>query len=131
MQTRFIGITMKPLVNKLILVIFLIMSFISCSHIAHIAYNEDYISSQDSDGEYSEANPAPRKREYKKIYCTSEDKKKGIKATIDYLHVACGLSRIQPIDNRTLEIKRIVLGVERLSFSNLLLGHHLLILKIW
>ena len=45
------------------------------------------------------------------------------------MHVACGLSKIQPIDNRTLEIKRIVLGVEKLTVGDMLLGHHLLILK--
>ena len=84
------------------------ISFVSCTHIAHIV-NKDHIPSQDSDEkyleEYSEANSTPRKREYKKIYCTSEDEKKGVKTTIDYLHVACGLSKIQPIDNRTFEIK--------------------------
>ena len=131
MQTRSINITMKHLANRLILFTFITISFVSCSYIAHIV-NKDHIPSQDSDEdvyfeEYSEMNPP--QREYKKIYCTSEDKKKGIKTTIDYLHVACGLSKIQPIDNKTLEIKRIVLGVERLRFSNLLLGHHLLILK--
>ncbi len=128
MQTKFIDITMKHLASKLTVVIFMTISFVSCSHIAHVV-NKDHIPSQGSDEEYSEASPSQRKREYKKIYCTSEDEKKGIKTTIDYFHVACGLSKIQPIDNRTLEIKRIVLGVEKLTVGDMLLGHHLLILK--
>ena len=130
MQTKFIDITMKHLTNNLILFIFITISFVSCSHIAHIAYNGDYSSPQDSDEEYYEASPSQRKKEYKKIYCTSEDKKKGIKTTIDYLHVACGLSKIQPINNRTLEIKTFFFGVEHFpDGSRLPIGHHLLILK--
>ena len=54
---------------------------------------------------------------------------KTTKVTIDSLNVPCGLSKIQPIENRTLEIKCIFLGVERLPSSDILLGHHLLILK--
>ena len=133
MQTKFINITMKHLASKLTVVIFMSISFVSCSHIAHIV-NKDHIPSQDSDEEYfekySEINPTPRKREYKKIYCTSEDEEKGIKTTIDYLHVACGLSKIQPINNRTLEIKTFFFGVEHFpDGSRLPIGHHLLILK--
>ncbi len=130
MQKKFIDIIMKHLSSKFILVIFVTISFISCSHITHIAYNEDYISSQDSNEEYSEMNPQPSKDEYKKIYCTSEDEKKEIKTTIDYLHVTCGLSKIQPIDNRTLEINRVFLGIEHHSDgARVPIGHHLLILK--
>ena len=134
MQKKFIDITMKHLASKFTVVIFMTMSFISCSHIAHIAYNEDYMSSQDSDEEYfeeySEMNSPPRKEEYKKIYCTSEDKKKEIKTTIDYLHIACGLSKIQPIDNRILKIKRFFFGVEHYpNGGRVPIGHHILILK--
>ena len=133
MQKKSIDITMKHLASNFTIVIFMTMCFISCSHIAHMAYNEDHISSRDSDEEYpeeySEMNHPPRKEEYKKIYCTSKDEKKGVKTTIDYLHVACGLSKIQPIDNRTLEIKRIVSGIKKLTVGDMLLGHHLLILK--
>ena len=136
MQKRFIDIIMTHLASKLIVVTLMTMSFISCTHRAYIVYNdENDNSSQDSDEkvyyEYSEANPPLRKKRiYKKIYCTSEHEKKGIKTTIDYLHVACGLSKIQPIDNRTLEIKRFFFGVEHYpDGSRLPIGHHLLTLK--
>ena len=132
MQRKFIGITMQHLVNKCA-IIFMTVVLMSCSHIMHIVYDEDQIL-EDSDEEvyveeYSEMNPPPRKKKYKEVYCTPEDEKKGIKATIDNLYVACGRSKIQPIKNRALEIKRIFLGVEKLPSGDLLLGHHLLLLK--
>ena len=49
MQKKFIDITKKHLASKFILVIFVTMYFISCSHIADMAYNGGYMSSQDSD----------------------------------------------------------------------------------
>ncbi len=115
-------------------IVFITMNFISCRHITHSAYNRDHTFSPDADEEsyevYSEANHPPSKEEYKKIYCTSEDEKRGIKATIDYLHVACGLSKIQPMDNRTLEIKRFFFGVKHYpDGARLPIGHHLLILR--
>ncbi len=127
MQKKFIDITMQHLVNKYVIII-MTVSLMSCSH---IVYDEDQ-NSENSDEEvyveeYSAMNPPQKK--YKEIYCTPEDEKKGIKATIDNLYVACGRSKIQPIKSRTLEIKRIFLGVEKLPSGDLLLGHHLLILK--
>ena len=97
-----------------------------------MVHDEDQTSEDFDEKAYSEANPPPKKAKYEEIYCTPEDEKKGVKTTkitIDSLNVPCGLSKIQPIENRTLEIKRIFLGVERLPTGDLLLGHHLLILK--
>ena len=75
MQTKFIDITMKHLASKLTVVIFMTISFVSCSHIAHIV-NKDHIPSQDSDEEYSEASPSQRKREYKKFIVLQRMKRK-------------------------------------------------------
>ena len=68
--------------------------------------------------------------EYNYIYCTPEDKKRGKKAIFGDINAPCGLSKIQPTDNRTLEIKRVFLGIERHSDGvEMPAGHHLLLLK--
>ena len=132
MYRRFIDITIQHLINKCV-AIFMTVALMSCSHITSMVYDEGDISENSEEEiyfeEYSEIYPPPKKKKYKQIYCTPEDEKKGIKATIDFLHVVCGRSKIKPVENRTLEIKRIVLGVEELPNSNVLLGHHLLFLK--
>ena len=129
MYRKFIGITMQHLTNKYIASIFIAVFLISCSHIAHFVHDEDQTSEDSDENIYSEANPPPRKKNYKQIYCTPEDEKRGIKTTIDFLNVPCGLSKIKPIKNRSLELQRIVSGVESVHGANILLGHHLLLLK--
>lgn len=136
MYRRFTDITMQHSINKCI-VSFMTVVLMSCSHIAHIVYNEDDIS-ENSDNEetyfeaYSESHLSSREKQYEEIYCTSEDKEKGVKptkVTIDALAIPCGRSKIQPLTNRTLEIERMVLGIERSPEVDILLGHHLLLLK--
>ena len=102
----------------------------SCSHIGYMVYEEDQTSENFDEYVYSEADPPPRKKNYKQIYCTLEDEKRGIKVTIDFLNVPCGLSKIQPKKDRTLEVKRIFSGVRTLpSGGQIQKGHHLLFLK--
>ncbi len=130
MQRKFISIIMKHLItNKSLkieisqfLFVCITMSLLSCSHIDH-----NIIKNKKEKGLVSEANPLPEKHRY--IYCTPEDRKKGKKAIFGDINAPCGLSKIQPIDNRILEIKRIVSRVEEVPGANILLGHHLLILK--
>ena len=132
MYRKFIGITMQHLTNKYIISIFMAVFLMPCSHIAHFVYDEDQILEDSDKDVYSEVNPPPKKTKYEEIYCTPEDEKKRVKTTkitIDSLNVPCGLAKIQPIENRTLEIKRIFLGAERLPTGDILLGHHLLLLK--
>ena len=109
MYRKFIGITILHLINKY-MVGFMAVVLMSCHYITHIVYDRDDISEGSEEEiyfeEYSESYP-PKKKKYKQIYCTPEDEKKGIKATIDFLHVACGRSKIQPVENRTLEIERV------------------------
>ena len=136
MQEKFIDITTQHLISKYAITIFMTMFLMSCSHIAYIVYDEEQTFSQGSDEdayveEYSEANPPPREKNHEEIYCTPEDKEKGVNAkiTIDSLNIPCGLSKIQPLEDRILEIKRIFLGAEKLPSGDMLLGHHLLLLK--
>ena len=131
MYRRFTGITMQHLINKYIVSVMTVV-LMSCSHIEHIVYDGNDISESPEKEIYFEGyskSPHSKKDKYKQIYCTPEDKKKGIKDTIDFLHVACGRSKIQPIKNRTLEIERIFLGAKQMPSGDMLLGHHLLFLK--
>ena len=131
MYKKFIDITMRHLVNKHTVIIFIMAIFLmSCSHIAYIVHEEEDQTLEDSNEDvHSEANPPSKKAKYEEIYCTQEDEKKRVKITIDSLNIPCGLAKIQPIENKTLEIKRIFLGAERLPTGDILLGHHLLLLK--
>ena len=140
MQKKFIDITMKHLMkNKSLnlvvsqfLFVFMTVSLISCTHIMHII-TENQEAEESSDLVFdeeliSEANPSPEKHEY--IYCTPEDKKKGKNAIFGDINAPCGLSEIQPMNNRTLEIKRVFLGIERHPDGvEMPAGHHLLLLK--
>ena len=129
MRRKFIGITMQHSINKCIAIVFMTVFLISCSHIAYMVHEKDQTSKDFDEEAYSEMNHSPRKTKYKQIYCTPKDQKEGVKATIDFLNVPCGLSEMRLIENRTLKIKRIFLGAERLPSTDILLGHHLLILK--
>ena len=96
---------------------------------AHHYRNQEVEESYDSASDeelISEANP----KEHDYIYCTPEDKKKGKKAIFGDINAPCGLSKIQPIDNRVLEIKRVFLGMEHHDDgARVPMGYHLLILK--
>ena len=127
MYRRFIGITTQHLTNKYIISIFMAVFLMSCSHIAYVVHEEDQTSEDFGEHVYSEANPPQETPKY--IYCTPEDRKKGIKAIFGDINAPCGLSKIKPIENRFLEVQRIVSGVESVHGANILLGHHLLLLK--
>lgn len=135
MQKRFTGITMKPLmkINKHWLSFLIAMSLISCNHLSNMNDDKHQISVWDSNKgtDYENRYSSSQEEEkYEQIYCTPEDEKKGIKTDIDYLNVACGLPKIQPVNNKTLEIKQFFLGVEYHSDGGRSpIGHHLLILK--
>ena len=133
MQKKFIGITMKHLIiSKYAVFIFMIFIFISCGHTVYLVYNKDQNLENSNKHVYSKTQSSSSKRIYEETYCTSEDKEKGLKTkvTIDALKIPCGRSQIQPKEDRTLEIKRIVSGVEEIAGEgDLLLGHHLLVLK--
>ena len=135
MQEKFIGITMKPLMkmNKYGLSFLIAINLISCNHLSDMNDDKHRISIWDSneDTNNEEMHFSSQKEEkYEQIYCTPEDKKKEIKTNIDYLNVACGLPKIQPVDNKTLEIKQVFLGIEyRSDGGRSPIGHHLLILK--
>ena len=130
MQIKFIDITMRHLTNKYIVSISMTVFLMSCSHIAYLVYDEEQTSEDFDEYVYPEANHPPRKQNYKQIYCTFKDEKRGVKAAIDFLNVPCGLSKIQPKKDRILEVKRIFSGVRTLpSGGQIQKGHHLLLLK--
>ena len=124
----------------------MILMSITLSSCGHFLYYETQVTSERSSWKaslsgkedtetaadscpYNTFNPSSKEKKYKKIYCTPEDEKKGKKEVIDYSHIACGLTTIQPTESKTLEIQRIFSGIERHRGFNLQIGHHLLILK--
>ena len=159
MQRKFLGIIMKHLNNshnrlnimkiqKCMQTFLLMMTTIvllSCSHflyhknktkttsdkLSQKIFVDDNEKTQEATEQediykiYAEAYRGVRKE----IYCTPEDKQKGKKELVDHLHIACGLTKIQPTKDKTLEIQRIVLGIERHKGFKVQIGHHLLILK--
>ena len=135
MYRKFINITMQHLIDKCVIG-FMTVVLMSCSHITYMVYDRDDMSESSEEKtyfeKYSKSHPSSKEKPYKEIYCTPEDKKKGLKPTkitIDALAIPCGRSKIQPLKNRILEIERIVLGIERSPRVDILLGHHLLLLK--
>ena len=132
MYRKFIGITMQHLTNKYYVVsICMTVFLISCSHIAYLVYDEGQILENSDDQmyveEHSETNSSQETPKY--IYCTPEDRKKGIKAIFGDINAPCGLSRIQPLEDRVLEIKHVLLGIEESDSARIPIGHHLLLLK--
>ena len=133
MYKKFTGITMPHSINKYV-VSFMTVTLMSCSHIDHVVYDENQVPKNSDKAVYFEEHSAmePKEEKYKEIHCTPEDEKNGVKTTkitIDALRIPCGRSKIQPMENRTLEIERVFLGVEQLPRVDILLGHHLLLLK--
>ena len=133
MYKKHIGITMPHSTNKYV-VSFMTVTLMSCTHIDHVVYDEDQVPKNSDKAVYFEEYSAmdPKEEKYEEIYCTPEDEKNGVKITkitIDALRIPCGRSKIQPMENRTLEIERIFLGVEQSPRVDILLGHHLLLLK--
>ena len=122
---------MQHLTSNHAVTIFMTVFLMSCSHTDYFVQDRGQNLENSNEYIYSKTQSPPSKRVYEETYCTSEDKEKGLKTkvTIDALEIPCGRSNIQPKEDRTLEIKRIFLGAEKLPSGDLLLGHHLLILK--
>ena len=135
MQKRFIGFTevLKSKYSLMTFAVFLVLSLMACSH---IGFMQDYRDIENGFGEeqefsydakYDESKESNDTSKYKRIYCTPEDKRRNKKTVIDYLHIVCGLAKIQPDKDKILEITHVIFGID--PENNARIGHHLLNLK--